>query len=468
MKILIVSNLYPPYYRGGYEVRCAQVADALHQSGYDVCVLTSVHGLPLSTFGNIQPRNEEMGGVRVYRWLNQYAYEPQPVRRPWTLFQAKRELWDARQFVKILANFQPDIVNWWNMNGLSKTLLPLPHSWGIPDVHWIEGPWMIHEYGRDGEKIVTSWANFWDGTWGPRICRPFFRLAGRRVEKRIQRKGIPTRAFPNQPRHVCFVSAYLRTLYREAGLEFRSSEVIYGGVPTAQFYEPVRGPRDLSEPLRLLYAGQISPDRGLHTVVDAIGHVAPSLRSRLTLTIAGHNASTYFMDIKARVQALGLTDRMSFLGKVPHEWMPRIYKQHDVLVFPSTRPEGLPLTMIEAMLAGCAVLTTGSGGAMEIAALADLPLFPKDDPTALSRLLTQLVNDRSEVSRIASRGQEVALREFSFDRMMERWTTTLRRLHENKAALHSSGSSDDLHYRKSAIRTDHTTCSATTQAGPHG
>ena len=85
--------------------------------------------------------------------------------------------------------------------------------------------------------------------------------------------------------------------------------------------------------------------------------------------------------------------------------------------------------MVEAMLSGCAVVTTGSGRAMEIAALADLPLFPKNDSLALSQILTQLVTHRERVPEIASRGQKVALQEFTFDKMMERWSATLQRLH---------------------------------------
>jgi glycosyltransferase involved in cell wall biosynthesis len=433
MKILIVTNLYPPYYLGGYELHCAQVAEALHRSGHEVSVLSSVYGMPLSTFGNIQPRTEKINGLPVHRWLNQYVYEPQPARKPWTLFQAKRELWDARQFLKILTSFQPDIVNWWNMNGLTKTLVPIPRSWGIPDVHSIDDRWMIHEYGPKGEKASAFWANLWDGNWGPGVCRPLFRWVGRVWEKRIEREGIPTRELSHCPSHVCFLSEYMRKLHREAGLEFPSSEVIYGGVHPAQFYEPVRGQIGMSETLRVLYAGQISPDRGLHTVVEAIGHLAPAVRNRLKLSVAGNGQPRYLSEIKSRVEDLGLKDRVLFLGKVPHEHMPRIYKQHQILVFASARQEALGFVMIEAMLAGCAVVTTGSGGAMEIAALADLPLFPKDDPVALSQLLTRLATDSSEVARIASRGQEVALRDFSFDRMMERWTATLRRLQETKA-----------------------------------
>ena len=430
MRILVVTDLYPPHYRGGYEIRCAQVAETLRSSGHDVRVLTSAYGVPLSPLGNLKRRTDELNGVPVHRVLNQYVYEPQPSHRPWALFQARRELSDVKMFIRLVKSFQPDIINWWSMYGLSKTLLPLPPAWGIPDVHWIEHWWMIKEYGLQGADPSVFWARLWDGVWGPRPFRPLLRVAGRVWERRTARKGIPTREFPNRPRHVCFVSEYMRTLHREAGLEFPSSEIIYGGVPTAAFYAPIATRRLEAGKLKILYAGQISLDRGLHTAIDALGHLDPLVRSQLSLSVAGNGPADYLKRIKAQVEQLRLGNCVAFHGKIAHDQMPRIYKEHDVLVFPSIRDEGLPLTMVEAMLAGCAVLTTGSGGALEIATAADLPLFPKEDSAALSRLLVRLVADKEEVSRIAARGQEIALRDFSFDRMMERWITTLRQLHE--------------------------------------
>jgi len=116
--------------------------------------------------------------------------------------------------------------------------------------------------------------------------------------------------------------------------------------------------------------------------------------------------------------------------------MPDVYKGHDILVFLSTREEGLPLVMVEAMLAGCAVLTTGSGGAIEVAELAKLPLIPKADPVALTKLLTELVTNPEELNEIAMRGQEVAREEFSFDVMIPRWEATLARVRARHAHAH--------------------------------
>ena len=48
-----------------------------------------------------------------------------------------------------------------------------------------------------------------------------------------------------------------------------------------------------------------------------------------------------------------------------------------------------------------------SGGAIEVAELANLSLIPKADPVALSNLLSELVINPAELDEIALRGQGV-------------------------------------------------------------
>lgn len=424
MKILMVSNFYPPHYRGGYEVRCKQVAETMQRRGHEVRVLTSVYGLPMDSSGEFPRPTEEIEGVRVDRWLDIYAYGPQSPGRPWTLVHAKRQLEDARRFLQLLRAFKPDLVNWWSMNGLSLNVLPIPIALQIPDIHWIEHPWMVNEYGADGEKVAPFWESVWDGSWGPKPIQPILKWWGRRWERQVASEGIPTRRFPNRPHHMVFVSEFLRTLYRDAGLAFPSSEIIFGGVPAERFWAPVR-PHGMESRLRLLYAGQITPDRGLHTAVEALGQIPLPLRSRLTLSVAGDNPGEYLDGIRRRVQELGLAEAVTFLGKVPHDRMPDVYKEHDILLFMSTREEGLPLVMVEAMLAGCAVITTGSGGAIEVAEIAGLPLIPKHDAVALTNWLADLVTHPEKLDSIALRGQEIAGKEFSSDVMIRRWEATI-------------------------------------------
>ena len=62
--------------------------------------------------------------------------------------------------------------------------------------------------------------------------------------------------------------------------------------------------------------------------------------------------------------------------------------------------------MVEEMLAGCVVLTTGSGGVIEVAELADLPRIPKANLVAFSMLLTELVTNPSELDESPCAGKQ--------------------------------------------------------------
>jgi glycogen synthase len=428
LKILVVTNLYPPHFRGGYEIRCKQVAEALQRAGHSVHVLTSTVGLgPDSILGSDRPP-EIVAGVTVYRWLNQFAFPPQPVGRPWTRVQVARELSDARRFLRLLGAIEPDLVNWWSMYGLSKALLPIAPQLGIPDVHWIEHWWMMDEYGPNGEMAATFWTDYWTGRWGPAVARPLLRLTGAAHERRVRRERIPTREFPNRPRHVCFVSEFLRDMHRDGGFQFVSEEVIHGGVPVEQFYLKRELPTRDDQPLRLLYVGQLTPDRGLHTILEALSLLPEEQRDRVALTVVGTGQIGYLDMVRSRAARPDLSGRVAFHGLLPHAELPSVYRAHDLLLFASTRAEGLPLTMIEAMLAGCAVLTTGSGGAAEIAKAAGLSLVRKDDAASLSGALAALIEDRAELHRIATRGQEAATTQFAFDGMIDRFVATLDRL----------------------------------------
>ena len=439
LKILIVSNLYPPHYIGGYELRCSQVAEYLKAAGHEVRVLTSSTRLRIEGHGSTNCTAEGDSAIPVDRWLRYYTYNPEISGRFYALLMGEGQLIQARRFSQLIDEFQPDIVNWWNLEGLTKAILPIPATRGIPDVQWVEDTWNIQEYGVQGENEKYLWFRFWRGDWGPRFCRPLLRRTLAPWERAVKREGIRTRPFLNQPRHVCFVSEFMRFEHQSAGLAFPSSEVIYGGISPERFYAKRAASDFQGRTLRFLYAGYVEPNRGLHTIIEALGLLSQNVRERIELSVANsglQRPEPYLEDIKKRIERLGLSKGVKFLGKVPHEEMALVYQAHHVLVFASTRKEGLPMTMLEAMCGGCAVVTTGSGGAIEIAQNADLPIFPKDHPVALSRLIARLVLDRDLVFQIAMRAQQVVLQNFTFDRMMQDLTQTFHGLCANRYKHH--------------------------------
>lgn len=423
MKVLVVSNLYPPHHHGGYELRCSQVTEYLQRQGHTVRVVTSSYQISGATHAAVT-REDSVNGVPVSRFLRQHRLDPRPPgRRLYNLDVVRRQIADLTTFGRILDEFKPDLVSWWNLEGMTKAILRMPQDRGIPSAHCIDDNWMIREFGAGGDVDLPFWFEFWRVKWGPRLLRPLVRLCLAPLERRMERRGIPTRVFGVPPGHVCFISAFWRFLHQQAGLPVHSSDVIYGGVSPEKFLAN-RPPASYADgPLRLLYAGYIDQKRGLHTIVEALGLVPATQRDRIHLSIA-HGGPVvpddYVNGITARIAQLGLSQHITFLGRVPHDEMPGVFAAHHVLVFASTRNEGMPMVMMEAMCAGCAVPNTGSGGAIELSERAGTPLFPKDHPFALSRLLSALEKDRRRVAEIALQGQQTVLREFTIDQMLEK------------------------------------------------
>lgn len=417
MKILFVSNMFPPHHVGGYEIRCAQVGRALVARGDELRVVTS----EIVLNENATSADSELHPFPVDRVLGHYGLEA-PRGKPHTLVLARRQLEDVRWFSAILDDFEPDVVAWWNMEGLAKPLLALPSARSIPAVCFVDDCWMVTEFGKSGECDAFHWFDFWRGEWGPKPLRPLIRRAVGWWERRLRGDGIPTRPFPLDPCDVCFVSDFLRWEHQIAGLELPSTRVIYGGVPVAKFYGKRESSEFAVEPLGILYVGYLSRNRGLQTLIEAIGRLTIEEQKRVRLSIAYGgpvHETTFSRSLKDRIDELGLSKRVRFMPRVPHKEMPALYRSHQLLIVPSTRGEGLPMTMMEAAASGAAVITTGSGGSIELADRAGMPLFPQDHPVALSRLLRSLLKDRATLAAIAERGQRVVMKSFTFDRMVD-------------------------------------------------
>jgi glycosyltransferase involved in cell wall biosynthesis len=125
--------------------------------------------------------------------------------------------------------------------------------------------------------------------------------------------------------------------------------------------------------------------------------------------------------LEAQVQALGLADRVDFLG---HRTDIRdLLASSDVFVLPSLY-EGLPLSILEAMAAGKPVVATQVGGTAEVVLAGETGLLvPPSDSTALATAIRSVVTDRAFAQRLGSRGRVRVEREFSTAVMLRQVTS---------------------------------------------
>lgn len=119
---------------------------------------------------------------------------------------------------------------------------------------------------------------------------------------------------------------------------------------------------------------------------------------------------------------------MEFTGQIAHDAMPALYRDHDILLFPSIWPEPFGLTHLEAMASGTPVVSTADGGHGEFLRENENALiFPKEDEETLARQLLRMANEPGLSERLAQAGRRTVEQGFSLDGYVSRLEDFLRR-----------------------------------------
>jgi glycosyltransferase involved in cell wall biosynthesis len=163
------------------------------------------------------------------------------------------------------------------------------------------------------------------------------------------------------------------------------------------------------DPHQLLFVGLIRHVKGLDVLVRALGHLLPE-HPDLHLAVAGGSFyRAYERDaaaVRDLVRALGLTERVRFLGEVTPNDVAALMRQSALLVVPSRR-ETFSLVTAEALASGTPVVATRCGGPEEILTDETGQLTEVDDAAALAIAI------ESTLSRTYDRA---ALRRYAVDR----------------------------------------------------
>ena len=357
MKILVVSNLYPPHYVGGYELRCQKVVEALRRRGHEVAVLTSNHGT--ATFlspqassqsdKNVAPPSVDFQVERSLRIHGVFGH-------PWLGISALRQLefHNNATLRAVVERVKPDVVHVWNLGGLSKSLIFTLARLGLPTVYDVSDHWIARSLKAD---VWLDWWNRTNKLAGPALLRMLWNLAGRRIAWDALAPTNPVRhaRFPR----IYFCSAALRDLTEDAGYPVEHGVVIYCAVDTERFCgEPVPAERPLR---KLLYVGRLAEDKGVMTALKAMREVKGKFAGELH--VFGKGDKDYTEKLHAFVSEHQLPVHFASASA---EQMPTVYRDHDALVFASEWEEPFALTPLEAMASGLPVIGTTTGGSKEL------------------------------------------------------------------------------------------------------
>ncbi len=196
---------------------------------------------------------------------------------------------------------------------------------------------------------------------------------------------------------------------RQEGISDACIRIIPNGVDPGRF-AAARARR----PIRtILTVANLRREKAHEVLLEAVATLVPA-HPEIRVRIAGDGPRT--AELRARAAALGIADRVAFLGH--RDDVEALLAEADVFVLPS-RSEAFPNSVVEAMAAGLPVVATAVGGLLELVEPGRTGmLIPPDDPAALATAIDSLISDPERACALGDAARETIARRYSFDRMV--------------------------------------------------
>lgn len=415
MRILFLSDFYPPLERGGYEQWCQEVADAFRGRGHRVAVVTSRYGAE-----RLRERETD-----IYRVL--YLESDIERYRPLEFFTQlpRHDRHNFDQLTSIIQEVQPDAILIWGLWQLNPELAVLAEERCPGRVgYYFCGYWPIIE--EEPDPHTAFWRQPENRRWKNWLKRPVARIALAQLKRR------------RHPRleHVTCVSQFVLNTFHRYGLA-HNGRVLYGGIQLDTFYrklEPSPWPR--TQPLRLLFAGQVAAHKGVDTAIKAMLQLAACFSpDKVQLTIVGSGHPDFIQYLHDFVEEHRLQEYITFRNWIDKTHIPQLMREFDVMLFPSVWGEPLARTMLQGMASGLTLVSTTTGGSGEILEHDRNSLtFQAGDAADLARQIERLLVEPGLADALAAAGQQTARNTLSFDRMVAEMDLFVRSFAQNGAS----------------------------------
>jgi glycosyltransferase involved in cell wall biosynthesis len=227
--------------------------------------------------------------------------------------------------------------------------------------------------------------------------------------------------------------ALRRQLMRENGFDGRRIVSVPTGVDLARFDRR----RTDAGALRRLLPSTVPADapligtiamlrtmKGHHILVDAL----PAIRAAVPgahLVLVGdqpHERSSVRADLLAQAAALGVADRVHLLGY--RDDIPDLLAGLDAVCLPSTRDEGVPQGLTQALAMSVPTIATNVGAVSEVVRDGDTGwLVPPGAPSPLADAVATALTDRAEAARRAARGHDLVRGSYTVTSMADAMET---------------------------------------------
>ena len=405
MRVLVLSNLYPPDVIGGYELGCKQAVEALRAP--------RPRGPGLSPRPRGRPSLANQNVDRLFHlsdvW-NGYMFDHS---RPATskLLQAESTLvsaFNVHALARAVEDFRPDVAYTWMLVGVGGLGL-------MATLQHLGVPWLWHLMDdvplalcRPGGQIVEPLLREVD-----RQLRGSYLACSRRLVEEIEAGGFRLRP----------------------DVEVVPNWVV-GAAPTrrTQFYEP-------GQILRIATAGQINRNKGADHVIEMAARLRDRGLEQFSIDCYGQVDDLYF---PALVKSRGLEQWITFQGARPQAELARLYPLYDIFAFPTWEREPFAFAPLEAMWRGCVPLMSQHCGNAEWAVHGVHCLKAERTPDAFADAVAAIIDGSVLLGPIAHRAASMVSRDFHLDHQISRIEAALKSA-ARKPPSRQAGAADEAY-----------------------
>ena len=200
------------------------------------------------------------------------------------------------------------------------------------------------------------------------------------------------------------------------------THIVYGGADPARYH-----PDPAIRRSGVLFVGRLTPHKGVDVLIRAL----PDGAELTVVGSEGHDRELPERNYPALLRSLAAGRRVTFLGAVDDDDLPRLYRSAAVLVLPSVArtcygrqiavSELLGLVALEAMASGTPVIASRIGGLPEVVVDGVTGyLVEPGDESALRDRLRELLSDPQTAARMGRNARDRVVEEFTWDRCAER------------------------------------------------
>lgn len=389
MKVLFISEYYPPLIFGGGEINLEIIAKALSKKGIDVSLLTAHFPGAVDA--------EKTAGITIFRRLKT-GRNPQDLKsnllRRYILPRSIMK--ETKRLIREHGSF--DIIH---CHGAAMIAMPelrkiTRHLVATVESYPAVCPKGDRFYkGKEECRIKCSLSKFvscqrecheigkMKNKWYLKY-NPLFLALTYGYYKKLQAAL--------QDCHIIAISTYVQRLLAWHGLE---STVIPNALEIEKFQNREKGNTQRKK-TRILFVGSLISAKGPQILLEALR----GLKCHLDMYGTGPLKNNLLEKIRAYQLDATIHD------PVPAAEMPQIYAQSDLVVFPSLWPEPFGRISIEALAAGTPVIASKIGGITEVVTPDTGILVPPGSVSALKNALQRILADPKRGQKLAQKGQE--------------------------------------------------------------